>query len=104
MVQLYSAETEPYILYTSRVYHTLLSYILILYIIISRFILTLVMYTDLPRVSLELGKTLNANNIKEGDDVYFECSVKAKPKAYKIEWKFNVSTKNLNLTPKNLVI
>ena len=51
------------------------------------------MYTDLPRVSLELGKTLNANNIKEGDDVYFECSVKAKPKAYKIEWKFNVSTK-----------
>ena len=61
-------------------------------------------YTDLPRVSLELGKTLKANNIKEGDDVYFECSVKAKPKAYKIEWKFNVSTKILNSIPKNMAL
>ena len=52
---------------------------------------------DLPRVSLKLGPTLKADNIKEGDDVYFECSIKAKPKAYKIEWKFNVSKISVKL-------
>ena len=61
------------------------------YLLHSIILLSLPRFLDLPRVSLELGKTLNADNIKEGDDVYFECSVKAKPKAYKIEWKFNVS-------------
>lgn len=60
----------------------------------SPFNIRILYFADLPRVSLKLGKTLNADNIKEGDDVYFECSVKAKPKAYKIEWKFNVSLIN----------
>jgi len=43
----------------------------------------------LPVVILQLGPTLRADSIKEGDDVYFECKIRAKPKAYKIEWKFN---------------
>lgn len=43
----------------------------------------------LPRVSLRFGSTLKPQNIKEGDDVYFECLVQAKPNVYKIEWKFN---------------
>lgn len=47
---------------------------------------------DLPRVQLRLGSTLDPDNIKEGDDVYFECSINAKPSIYKIVWKFNVST------------
>ena len=46
---------------------------------------------DLPRVKLGLGSTLDPDSIKEGDDVYFECSIDAKPSVYKIVWKFNVS-------------
>lgn len=46
---------------------------------------------DAPQAVLNLGSSLNASNIKEGDDVYFECNVRANPKPYKITWKFNVS-------------
>ncbi len=46
---------------------------------------------DLPRISLSFGSKLNPDSIKEGDDAYFECSVNAKPRAIKIQWKFNVS-------------
>ena len=49
--------------------------------------------SDLPRAGLSLGPTLNANKIKEGDDVYFECSIDAKPAIYKTSWWFNVSIK-----------
>jgi len=47
--------------------------------------------SDAPQAVLNLGSSLNASNIKEGDDVYFECNVRANPKPYKITWKFNVS-------------
>ncbi|CAK9807697.1 Hmcn1 [Anthophora plagiata] len=39
-----------------------------------------------PVVTLKMGETLNPDDIKEGDDVYFECSVKANPKVYKLAW------------------
>ena len=39
-----------------------------------------------------MGSTLDPDGIKEGDDVYFECSIDAKPRVYKIVWKFNVSS------------
>ncbi|XP_026315160.1 neural cell adhesion molecule 1-like [Hyposmocoma kahamanoa] len=42
-----------------------------------------------PVVSLSLGSTLNPNDIKEGDDVYFECSVKANPREHRITWYHN---------------
>ncbi|XP_049877452.1 hemicentin-1-like [Pectinophora gossypiella] len=42
-----------------------------------------------PVVSLSLGSTLNPNDIKEGDDVYFECSVRANPKEHRISWYHN---------------
>lgn len=42
-------------------------------------------------MSLQPGSSLNLENIKEGDDVYFDCNVMARPKATKISWKFNVS-------------
>ena len=29
--------------------------------------------------------------LQEGDDVYFECLIVAKPSVYKISWDFNVS-------------
>ncbi|KAK5647891.1 hypothetical protein RI129_002783 [Pyrocoelia pectoralis] len=39
-----------------------------------------------PQVSLHLGSTLNPDDIKEGDDVYFECNIRANPKEHKITW------------------
>ncbi|XP_043482941.1 neural cell adhesion molecule 2-like [Leptopilina heterotoma] len=39
-----------------------------------------------PVVTLRMGEPLISKDIKEGDDVYFECSVKANPKAYKLSW------------------
>ena len=49
-------------------------------------------FLDVPQSVLSLGSNLNGSNIKEGDDVYFECSVRANPKPYKISWRFNVSS------------
>jgi len=43
----------------------------------------------IPKTSLRLGSSLNGSNIKEGDDVYFECQVFANPPPYKITWKNN---------------
>lgn len=40
---------------------------------------------------MALGSTLNANDIKEGDDVYFECNIKANPRENRISWYHNVS-------------
>ncbi|CAB0044186.1 unnamed protein product [Trichogramma brassicae] len=39
-----------------------------------------------PVVTIKLGSSLRATDINEGDDVYFECEVKANPKAYKLSW------------------
>ncbi|XP_011504733.1 PREDICTED: MAM domain-containing glycosylphosphatidylinositol anchor protein 1-like [Ceratosolen solmsi marchali] len=39
-----------------------------------------------PVVTIKLGSSLRATDINEGDDVYFECEVKANPKAYKLAW------------------
>ncbi|XP_050669557.1 hemicentin-2-like [Leptidea sinapis] len=42
-----------------------------------------------PLVILTLGSTLNPHDIKEGDDVYFECNVRANPKEHRISWFHN---------------
>lgn len=47
--------------------------------------------TDPPEVILTLGSTLNPDDIKENDDVYFECNVKANPSSVKISWSHDVS-------------
>ncbi|XP_014475211.1 PREDICTED: hemicentin-2-like [Dinoponera quadriceps] len=39
-----------------------------------------------PVVNLRMGETLNPDDIKEGDDVYFECKMRANPKVYKLAW------------------
>ncbi|XP_060810610.1 nephrin-like [Amyelois transitella] len=39
-----------------------------------------------PVVHLRLGSSLSSTDIKEGDDVYFECHVKANPLARKLNW------------------
>ncbi|KAF7991967.1 hypothetical protein HCN44_010768 [Aphidius gifuensis] len=42
-----------------------------------------------PTIRLELGSKMNPDDIEEGDDVYFECKVRANPDAYKVVWKHN---------------
>ncbi|XP_045486297.1 nephrin [Pieris rapae] len=39
-----------------------------------------------PVVKLRLGSSLAAGDIKEGDDVYFECHVRANPMVRKLSW------------------
>ncbi|KAG8223113.1 hypothetical protein J437_LFUL014244 [Ladona fulva] len=52
-----------------------------------------------PQVTLKLGTSLNPNDIKEGDDVYFECQVRANPKEHKILWKHEVGPTFSELFP-----
>ncbi|XP_043273728.1 hemicentin-1-like isoform X2 [Venturia canescens] len=42
-----------------------------------------------PVVSLSLGSTLNPEDIKEGDDVYFECHIKTNPPRSRLTWMHN---------------
>lgn len=42
-----------------------------------------------PLVEVRLGRSLDPGRIKEGDDVYFECSVKAKPTISRVAWRHN---------------
>ncbi|XP_066940525.1 contactin-4-like [Macrobrachium rosenbergii] len=42
-----------------------------------------------PKVNVTLGRSLDATNIKEGDDLYFECSAVAKPPPHKVTWSHN---------------
>lgn len=46
---------------------------------------------DVPVVDLKMGSNLNPDEIKEGDDVYFECTVKANPKTHRLVWFHDVS-------------
>ncbi|KAF7990771.1 hypothetical protein HCN44_000576 [Aphidius gifuensis] len=61
-----------------------------------------------PKVSLEIGNTLNAQNIKEEDDVYFECKILANPVHHKITWKHNgrilTQKSGIVLSAQNLVL
>ena len=51
--------------------------------------------SDSPQVSLRLGRTLDADNIRTGHDVYFECDVKANPSPLRLEWLHNVNTEKI---------
>ena len=58
----------------------------------------IIFLSDAPQVSLRLGRTLDADNIRTGHDVYFECDVKANPPALRLEWLHNVSMSLIILT------
>lgn len=47
-------------------------------------------FSDKPKVAISFGRNINANQIKEGDDVYFECNIMSYPKADKVSWMKNV--------------
>ncbi|ODM99241.1 Hemicentin-1 [Orchesella cincta] len=42
-----------------------------------------------PMLSLRMGSSLNPRDIKEGDDVYFECHIRANPQVHKLAWYHN---------------
>ncbi|KAK8402382.1 hypothetical protein O3P69_000656 [Scylla paramamosain] len=42
-----------------------------------------------PVVTLQMGSNLDPENIKEGDDVYFECHINANPDVQKVLWYHN---------------
>ena len=42
-------------------------------------------------VTLSFGSNLDPDNIAEGNDVYFECKIKANPEVYKVVWLHDVS-------------
>ncbi|XP_018322838.1 titin isoform X2 [Agrilus planipennis] len=52
----------------------------------------------MPVVTLKMGSSLNPEDIKEGDDVYFECNVRANPKAYKLSWFHDVTEIHHNVS------
>lgn len=58
---------------------------------------------DVPVVGVELGSNINASYIREGMDVYFECSVTANPKVRKVTWLHNVSQPKYYLSQQLLV-
>lgn len=45
-----------------------------------------------PILTLKLGSNLDAENIRENDDCYFECQIRSNPWVYKVVWLHNVST------------
>nr|XP_034177911.1 hemicentin-1-like isoform X5 [Osmia lignaria] len=51
-----------------------------------------------PVVTLKMGSSLDPKNIKEGDDVYFECNVRANPRAYKLAWFHEEEELHYNVT------
>ncbi|KAG7168342.1 Cell adhesion molecule 2-like 1 [Homarus americanus] len=42
-----------------------------------------------PVVRLSLGNPLDGEIIKEGDDVYFECTIRANPAVHRVDWYHN---------------
>jgi len=42
-----------------------------------------------PQLELRLGPAVNPRDLEEGDDVYFECHIRAHPPAYKVTWRHN---------------
>ncbi|EDS45237.1 conserved hypothetical protein [Culex quinquefasciatus] len=44
---------------------------------------------DPPVVTLQLGSTLSIDDIKEGDDIYFECKIQSNPAWRRLSWLHN---------------
>ena len=63
----------------------------------------MLLFFSCAKRTLTLGSSLNASNIKEGDDVYFECSVRASPAPYKITWRHNGRELSHNVAKKVII-
>ena len=49
------------------------------------------LFPDAPNVELLLGKSISAESIYEGGDVYFDCRVHSSPPPDRVNWYHNVS-------------
>jgi hypothetical protein len=47
---------------------------------------------DAPEVGIALGSNINGDDVKEGDDLYIECHIRANPAFHKLQWTHNVSS------------
>ncbi|XP_063232136.1 hemicentin-1-like [Bacillus rossius redtenbacheri] len=56
-----------------------------------------------PEVKINLGTSLNPNTIREGTDVYFDCTINAHPPIYKVEWRHNKKTLSHNTSQRVLI-
>lgn len=72
---------------------------LLIFVLLFCFLNTIyfILFSDPPIVTLRLGSTLSADDIKEGDDVYFECHVQANPQWRKLYWLHDVSKLYINV-------
>ena len=53
---------------------------------------------DVPQLSLRLGSKLRHSHIQEGNDVYFDCNVRAHPWATEIRWWFEGKELHTNIS------
>ncbi|UYV71670.1 hypothetical protein LAZ67_8004055 [Cordylochernes scorpioides] len=53
---------------------------------------------DVPQLSLRLGSKLRHSHIQEGNDVYFECNIRANPWVTEIGWKFEGAPLHTNVS------
>ena len=44
-----------------------------------------------PRARIRFWRNLVVSNIHRGEDVYFECDIKANPAVYNVTWRHNVN-------------
>ncbi|KAA0185787.1 hypothetical protein HAZT_HAZT010397 [Hyalella azteca] len=44
-------------------------------------------FCDIPKAHARFGASLDAKNIKEDDDVYFECIIDANPRVSRVSWR-----------------
>ncbi|KAG0712927.1 Palladin [Chionoecetes opilio] len=65
---------------------------------------SLITKPDPPEVKVAAGPSLDLNHIKEGDDVYFDCHVKARPDPSKITWLFNGAELHHNASSRVMVV
>ncbi|EFX86744.1 hypothetical protein DAPPUDRAFT_44172 [Daphnia pulex] len=42
-----------------------------------------------PEVGIALGSNINGDDVKEGDDLYIECHIRANPAFHKLQWTHN---------------
>lgn len=45
---------------------------------------------DVPIAQLQLGNSLRLDDLKEGDNIVFECNVRAVPWISRVFWRLNV--------------
>ena len=62
------------------------------------------LFPDAPNVQLLLGKSISAESIYEGGDVYFDCRVNSSPPPDRVNWYHNVRKIFINIYIDNILL